>query len=56
VVLLGFSLILPLLPCYARQFNASPFPIGLLVASNALAQIATSRSSGASRTGSAGGR
>ncbi len=39
VVLLGFSLILPLLPYYAKQFNASPFLIGLLVASNALAQI-----------------
>jgi MFS transporter, DHA1 family, tetracycline resistance protein len=39
VVLLGFSLILPLLPHYAKQFNASPFVIGLLAASNALAQI-----------------
>lgn len=39
VVLLGFSLILPLLPYYAKQFNASPFVIGLLAASNALAQI-----------------
>jgi DHA1 family tetracycline resistance protein-like MFS transporter len=39
VVLLGFSLILPLLPYYAKQFNASTFVIGLLAASNALAQI-----------------
>jgi DHA1 family tetracycline resistance protein-like MFS transporter len=39
VDLLGFSLILPLLPYYAKQFNASPFVIGLLAASNALAQI-----------------
>ena len=39
VVILGFSLILPLLPQYAKQFNASPFVLGLLTASNALAQI-----------------
>jgi DHA1 family tetracycline resistance protein-like MFS transporter len=39
VVLLGFSLIMPLLPYYAKLFNASPFMIGLLLASNALAQI-----------------
>lgn len=38
VELLGFSLILPLLPYFARQFSASPIVIGLLGSSNALAQ------------------
>lgn len=37
--LLGFSLILPLLPYYAKQFNATSFEIGLLVAVYALAQF-----------------
>jgi len=37
--LLGFSLILPLLPYYAQTFNATPFVIGLLVASYAVAQL-----------------
>jgi DHA1 family tetracycline resistance protein-like MFS transporter len=37
--LLGFSLILPLLPFYAETFGASPFQIGLLVASYAAAQL-----------------
>lgn len=37
--LLGFSLILPLLPYYARQFNATSFETGLLVAVYALAQF-----------------
>ncbi len=37
--LLGFSLILPLLPYYASSFNASPFVTGLLVASYAAAQL-----------------
>ncbi len=36
---LGFSLILPLLPYYAQSFGASPTVIGLLVASNALTQL-----------------
>ncbi len=37
--LLGFSLILPLLPYYAETFGASPFMIGLLTASYAAAQF-----------------
>jgi DHA1 family tetracycline resistance protein-like MFS transporter len=37
--LLGFSLILPLLPFYAETFGASPGIIGLLVASYAAAQL-----------------
>ncbi len=37
--LLGFSLILPLLPYLAKSFSASEFQIGLLVASYALAQF-----------------
>jgi len=37
--LLGFSLILPLLPYYADTFNASEFITGLLIASYALMQL-----------------
>jgi DHA1 family tetracycline resistance protein-like MFS transporter len=37
--LLGFSLILPLLPYYAESFKASEFVTGLLVASYAAAQL-----------------
>lgn len=37
--LLGFSLILPLLPYYAETFKASPFVTGLLVAAYAAAQL-----------------
>lgn len=37
--LLGFSLILPLLPYYAEKFGASATVVGLLVASYALAQL-----------------
>ena len=37
--LLGFSLILPLLPYYAKTFNASAVTTGLLVASYAAAQL-----------------
>jgi DHA1 family tetracycline resistance protein-like MFS transporter len=37
--LLGFSIILPLLPFYAETFNASPTQIGFLVASYAAAQL-----------------
>jgi DHA1 family tetracycline resistance protein-like MFS transporter len=36
---LGFGLILPLLPYYAQSFGASDTVIGLLVASNALTQL-----------------
>jgi MFS transporter, DHA1 family, tetracycline resistance protein len=39
VDLLGFGLILPLLPYYAETFNASPLVIGLLVASYAAASL-----------------
>ena len=39
VELLGFSLILPLLPYYATTFGASAFVVGLLGTSNALAQF-----------------
>lgn len=37
--LLGFSLILPLLPFYAGTFGATPTQVGLLVASYAAAQL-----------------
>ena len=39
VDLLGFSLILPLLPYYADAYGASPFIVGLLVASYAAASL-----------------
>ena len=39
VDLLGFSLILPLLPYYAEAFGATPAIVGLLVASYAAAQL-----------------
>ncbi|MCX7671439.1 MAG: MFS transporter [Anaerolineae bacterium] len=39
VDLLGFSLILPLLPYYAEKYGATPTVVGLLVASYALAQF-----------------
>lgn len=37
--LLGFSLILPLLPFYAETYKATPFLVGLLTASYAAAQL-----------------
>ena len=37
--LLGFSLILPLLPYYAKTFQANSFTTGILVASYAVAQL-----------------
>src|SRR5512144_1520684 len=39
VDLLGFSLILPLLPYYAESFGATPLMVGFLVASYAAAQL-----------------
>jgi len=39
VDLLGFSLILPLLPYYAEAYGATPVTVGLLVASYAAAQL-----------------
>jgi DHA1 family tetracycline resistance protein-like MFS transporter len=39
VDLLGFSLILPLMPYYAEEYGASPFIVGLLVASYAAASL-----------------
>jgi DHA1 family tetracycline resistance protein-like MFS transporter len=39
VDLLGFSLILPLLPYYAEQYGATPTVVGLLVASYAAASL-----------------
>lgn len=37
--LLGFGLILPLLPFYAEEYGATPFVVGLLTASYAAAQL-----------------
>lgn len=41
VDMIGFALILPLLPLYAKEFGADPFTIGILLASFAFAQLAT---------------
>ncbi|MEI7594020.1 MAG: MFS transporter [Actinomycetes bacterium] len=38
--LIGFGIVLPILPLYAKQFGASPLTIGLIVASFSLAQMA----------------
>ncbi len=37
--LLGFGIIIPILPLYASDFGASPYTIGLLLASYSLAQL-----------------
>ncbi len=37
--ILGFGIIIPLLPFYAQKFGANEFVIGLLLASNAVAQF-----------------
>jgi MFS transporter, DHA1 family, tetracycline resistance protein len=42
VNLVGFGIIIPLLPFYARTFGASPFVIGLLFASFSLSQLVAS--------------
>ncbi len=42
VDLLGFGIVIPLLPLYAERFGASPFMIGLLFASYSLAQFVAS--------------
>jgi DHA1 family tetracycline resistance protein-like MFS transporter len=42
VNLVGFGIIIPLLPFYAQTFGASPLSIGLLFASFSLAQLAAS--------------
>jgi len=39
ITIVGFGMIFPLLPFYARQFNASEWTIGLLAASYAIAQF-----------------
>ncbi len=42
VSLIGFGIVIPLLPFYAQQFQASGFQIGLLFASFSLAQLVAS--------------
>ena len=39
VNLVGFGIIIPLLPFYAQTFGASPLVIGLLFASSSLSQL-----------------
>jgi DHA1 family tetracycline resistance protein-like MFS transporter len=38
---LGFSIILPLLPYYVAELNASPSNVGLCLTANALSQLIT---------------
>lgn len=42
VDLLGFSIILPLLPYYARNFDATPIEVGLLISSYSICQFIAS--------------
>lgn len=42
VDLLGFSIILPLLPYYARNFEATPIEVGLLISSYSICQFIAS--------------
>jgi MFS family permease len=42
VDMIGFALVLPLLPLYARELGAGPFTIGVLVAGFAFGQLTTS--------------
>ena len=56
VDLLGFSLILPLLPYYAEKYGATPAVVGLLVASYALAQLIGAPLWAACLTATAGAR
>ena len=39
VDMVGFAMVLPLLPFYARRFGASPWEIGILIASYSVAQL-----------------
>ncbi|WP_017590308.1 MFS transporter [Nocardiopsis ganjiahuensis] len=39
VDMLGFGMVVPILPTYAREFDASPATIGVLIASYSLAQL-----------------
>ena len=41
VDMLGFAMVFPLLPFYAKNLGATPFTIGLLISSFSIAQLAT---------------
>ena len=56
VNLVGFGIIIPLLPFYAQTFGASPLVIGLLFASFSLASSSRRRCSATSRIAGAAGR
>jgi multidrug resistance protein len=42
LVMVGFGIVMPILPFFARQFAASPFQMGLLITAWAVAQFAAS--------------
>jgi MFS family permease len=46
VDMMGFALVLPLLPLYAKNFGATPFMVGILLSSFALMKLASSPSWG----------
>ena len=55
--LVGFGVVIPLLPYYALRFDASPFEVTALMACYSLAQFVSSPLLGpAVATGSGGGR
>ena len=56
VDLVGFGLIIPLLPFYGVRFGASPTEVTWMLAIYSLMQLFPRRSWAGSATGSAGGR
>jgi MFS transporter, DHA1 family, tetracycline resistance protein len=54
--LLGFGIIIPLLPFYAEHYGASALLVGLLSTSFSFAQFVFAPSGGGSPIGMAGGR
>ena len=56
VNLIGFGIIIPLLPFYAQTFGASPLVIGLLFASFSMASWSRRRCSASGPIAGAGGR
>ena len=56
VNLVGFGIVIPLLPFYAEHYDASPDQVTLVMAVYSLAQFSTVPLWGTSATASGGGR
>ena len=56
VDMIGFMIVLPLLPFYALKLHATPETIGRLIASFSIAQLLRRRSGAGCPTATAGGR